>query len=1197
MDPSGKAAFEGSKLFVQTIDARDENEEKYMRAYRTFEETTAGLSDKDFHDLLSSLVSKEKQHEEISLALVYIILTDPNGAPKTYRDLTLLTRDGLGFVTANLAMLVAEKYQKLTDVGRKQLLWLLRELIKNQVLNVDNLAWNILRQASGGDISPKNIALIEGLLDIFTEHRAWLEKDQFLVGTVAYTFVRLIEDHCGPQFVHLRSREVKFVISLIRDRFMDIIPLGREFVRLLQNVGRIPEFDQLWKDMLYNPKSLCPSFNGVWQLLQTRTSRRFLRGRITPDIERKIHFLTSNVKFGNQKRYQDWFQERYFNTPESQSLRCDLIRFIISAIHPTNDMLCSDIIPRWAIIGWLLTSCTNAVTLANAKLALFYDWLFFDPAKDNIMNVEPGILVMYHSIKNHPLVSCTLLDFLCRIMKNFYPKWEDRIRTGIYNSLRKILEMKVIPNLVPLFESPKLDRELKAMLRENFREFCVPPNSMYMQQHPPQPGMETQMMQMHYPMVGGGGEMPVEHAPPHLMHPPPLMAHTTVHPGQTDISTIPTTTQLNRMDPSRKAHDSGGGGGGGGGVGVGAGWLALRGPMPVARGAPPSGPPGPGAGVGGGGSGGGGTGGPMAGGPGSVPSGPSTPVAGATFAKPEAPPRTADSVGTADDPKFSDDEGEDTAKASAATATKTEDVSDDDDLPLAKVRLLEKPAIAKVALPDTLNGHLEEFLREKSVKSFEPLLQCLGSCGKAALNQEQENYLTESVISVIKQTLPDKSYFPASKTDDNLSDSINYPLFAAYRILYQQEESCKKRIMALLVAIVTRVNVAGYMLLYFLKVHGKLQSRRKEGAGSSATFKSSVYGVMCDALDSDDSVDECIEKDLNLLEKHNTQMFLWILPDMYREFKQTMLNNTTVLRLLVGCIDASNLGDIIYSITQGKLILFDEDGIVDILRKSLEYETFEQVCIWQLVQAHDIPLETFQEIIPDLESGAHAEALTAILLLLRAEKPTTELVRLLLSRETETKHRGDPFVTSVLRYWCQEYEEKLSELIAALLTSKYPSNSPNKRKRPSKSAQQNTAPTSEQLLNHLEHFRRSCRHGNGTGTGLFVQNDMQRALQQAFAHSAESQRKQFSDLFALAAEDETSTTVGRRGTSSRGRKAPSNKKETAAEKAAAAAAAAHANNSKKAAAESAAHFSDDSSDEDWSKQKASKRRKTLSDSD
>lgn len=188
-------------------------------------------------------------------------------------------------------------------------------------------------------------------------------------------------------------------------------------------------------------------------------------------MERKLIFLTNNVKFGNQKRYQDWFQDRYFTTPESHSLRSDLIRFIINAIHPTNDMLCSDIIPRWAIIGWLLTSCTNTVALANAKLAIFYDWLFFDPQKDNIMNVEPGILVMFHSIRNHPMVSTTLLDFLCRIMRNFYPKGEERIRAGVYNSLRKILEKQVIPSLQPLFESPKLDKDLKLLIRESLPDF------------------------------------------------------------------------------------------------------------------------------------------------------------------------------------------------------------------------------------------------------------------------------------------------------------------------------------------------------------------------------------------------------------------------------------------------------------------------------------------------------------------------------------------------------------------------------------------------------------------------------------------------------------------------------------------------------------------------------------------------------
>jgi integrator complex subunit 3 len=68
-------------------------------------------------------------------------------------------------------------------------------------------------------------------------------------------------------------------------------------------------------------------------------------------------------------------------------LRADIIRYIVCVIHPPNEILSSDVLPRWAVIGWLLTTCTNPVAAATAKLALFYDWLVFDPVKDNIMNI------------------------------------------------------------------------------------------------------------------------------------------------------------------------------------------------------------------------------------------------------------------------------------------------------------------------------------------------------------------------------------------------------------------------------------------------------------------------------------------------------------------------------------------------------------------------------------------------------------------------------------------------------------------------------------------------------------------------------------------------------------------------------------------------------------------------------------------
>lgn len=38
--------------------------------------------------------------------------------------------------------------------------------------------------------------------------------------------------------------------------------IGRDLVRLLQYVARIPEVESLWKDMLSNPTSISPHFTG-----------------------------------------------------------------------------------------------------------------------------------------------------------------------------------------------------------------------------------------------------------------------------------------------------------------------------------------------------------------------------------------------------------------------------------------------------------------------------------------------------------------------------------------------------------------------------------------------------------------------------------------------------------------------------------------------------------------------------------------------------------------------------------------------------------------------------------------------------------------------------------------------------------------------------------------------------------------------
>jgi len=119
------------------------------------------------------------------------------------------------------------------------------------------------------------------------------------------------------------------------------------------------------------------------------------------------------VDKASPKRYQQWFAERYLNTPQSETLVCDLIRFIVCNYHPSNEVcfstvsgvdlrerlviywprysalcaagswlhspsdqpllgllqiLASRVIPRWMVIAWLL-KCTRTIAVAQyAKL-------------------------------------------------------------------------------------------------------------------------------------------------------------------------------------------------------------------------------------------------------------------------------------------------------------------------------------------------------------------------------------------------------------------------------------------------------------------------------------------------------------------------------------------------------------------------------------------------------------------------------------------------------------------------------------------------------------------------------------------------------------------------------------------------------------------------------------------------------------
>ncbi|XP_054160466.1 integrator complex subunit 3-like [Oppia nitens] len=994
-------------LALTAIDAKDDIEEKYERCLLFVQNLISGKSEKEGHEELTSIVIKNAiNHEEVCTGLLVAILTDPSNAQRHYRDLTYVSRDGMSYVINVLNQIVLEKYQKLHDSSRTQLIWILKEMIKNSIVGTDGLCMNLLRQISGGDISPKNIWLAETVVDIFIEYHQWLEQMPILVAYVVYTYLRLIGDHSNSLLTKLRQKEVDFCVSLLREKFVDCITIGRDLVRLLQNVARIPEFEKIWRDLLTNPTTLAPNFGGIQQLMKTRTSRRFFQSRLTPDMERKIVFLTSQVKFGQQKRYQDWFQRQYLSTPESQTLRCDVIRFICGVIHPPNELLCSDIIPRWAVIGWLLTTCTSNVAAANAKLSLFYDWFFYDAERDNIMNIEPAILVMYHSIRSHPAITATLLDFLCRIVDNFCPAFSSLVKTGVKTSLTQILEKRVLQSLSPLFDSNKLDRELRSMVRETFPDFCATSDGIQLSGIVMDGNNRDQ-----YSMISE--ENNINHN---------------------------STVNINESKFSDDEEE------------------------PVAK-------------------------------------------------KPRRNNNNNNNNNTNSNSNINSNiikdvkiDSNDTKNGETVTKT-LKDNSILGSNSLSKNDLMTQiEQICGEDMRSCLKRLYEEKDNESRCEAMEQLVQFVMQ--DEDNDQDMVSNLTIILLCILEDDLS-KKVFPSngcSVDDEELEDSIGKPLFVMFRNLCQTAEEDPNRIPLLNLLAEMGANNAriGYSMMYYLKATKSLDNRM------------SSYREYVRALGKD--LTGCLLSDLKSCQSDDVYMFCYLIPDIYTQFANIAIGNSDLLNLIVSCIDSTQLQDLISHIMNGTLKMFRKDSLLSILNASLEWESIEQYYLWQLLTAHDIPIEQIIPILPKLEYNSHSEAMTNIMLYLQRESPTSNLIKHIFSREAKN---NDYFVVSVLNYWSHNYSDKLSELISSYLTTKV--SSPAKRtKRNVNNNKVQLGSNVELILAHLDCLRQRNKNLN-----FFNSETMQTILVQLQSIATDAQKTKYSDLLALAEELEPKPTTKR----------------------------------------------------------------------
>ncbi|KAG8088889.1 hypothetical protein GUJ93_ZPchr0011g27413 [Zizania palustris] len=419
------------------------------------------------HILLPSPGPADLSSPHLPLALAFSFLTHPSPLPR--RLLVLLHAAGgrfPAFYHAFSSALLSLPLPLLLPHPLTRLLLAVSELARAAAPGFTTLIVSLLRHIPfPGDTC---------LLEVLHEHSSFLaDEEPQLLASAVFAFLRLLaknrltpasrSDECSDcndckkakNLGECRDKLLSFCVSMLRDHTQVCTLIGRDIVRCLHELVLVPEFQELWKDsMLGCAMDICRIGMTGWCTAMA----------ISPEMETQLLFMMNNVKWGTQKRYQLWFARKHLMVPGGEERIPDIVRFICCGYHPTNEVMQSGVIARWAVIGWLLTSCNKSYILANAKLALFYDWLFFDEGEGNVMNIEPAMLLMVNSLSQYTDITNMLLEFLFLLVENYEVQKKGVITECVKNAFGVLVKKGVVPSMEILTCCEKLSPMLRQKL-------------------------------------------------------------------------------------------------------------------------------------------------------------------------------------------------------------------------------------------------------------------------------------------------------------------------------------------------------------------------------------------------------------------------------------------------------------------------------------------------------------------------------------------------------------------------------------------------------------------------------------------------------------------------------------------------------------------------------------------------------------
>ena len=108
---------------------------------------------------------------------------------------------------------------------------------------------------------------------------------------------------------------------------------------------------------------------------------------------------------------------------------------------------------------------------------------------------------------------------------------------------------------------------------------------------------------------------------------------------------------------------------------------------------------------------------------------------------------------------------------------------------------------------------------------------------------------------------------------------------------------------------------------------------------------------------------EKMVEDLTRLEPYNTECLFYLSRRLYNVAPELALDNSDLMQLVISNIDGQQLQLLVFDVVSQKLVMLGPDS-TRVMVQSLSWETMEQWAFWQLVDAHNVKVETILDFLP-----------------------------------------------------------------------------------------------------------------------------------------------------------------------------------------------------------------------------------------